>query len=210
MPSPSDRERLARAVEACLAADPRVERVQRFGSLAGDPDLPDRRSDIDVDVLVASPATDAELVVDVPELLGAVGPVRAWRLLELPGFGHVAAVWFEGHPPWWHVDVRCRSAVHVPAPAAVAADAWADGYTHWMLAVKRLARAFGFLEEHRRAVTAAAGGGPLLPAPVVADLRALLAAHHAAAPAGDERRERFHQLCLEVDAELMRPHEEFA
>lgn len=112
-------------------------------------------------------------------------------------------VWVEGYQPYWHVDVRCRSEPHEPDATYGTKDEWALGYTNWMLCVKRLARAFAFLTEHRGAVTSVAAG-LAIPAVAVDDLRRLLQVHHDAC-AGIPGREEFHALCAEVDDALLAP-----
>lgn len=202
-PDQSLRLELARDVERLVAADHRVSHVERFGSLADDPDIPHAFSDIDIDVQTLPPTTDLEFAKSVCDIIAEAGPIRAHRTTWLAGFGYVEAVWFEGLPPYWHVDIRCRSAVHDPDEAYGRKDSWVTGYTHWMLSVKRLVRAFMFLAEHRGDLS----GQPepvLIPAVVVDDLRELLGRHHSAVD-GIEGSDEFYAMCMEIDAALLAP-----
>ena len=55
--------------------------VERFGSLASDPDVPDQYSDIDLDVFVRAPTTDLDFAKSVRDVLGEVAPIRAARTI---------------------------------------------------------------------------------------------------------------------------------
>jgi predicted nucleotidyltransferase len=202
-PDATARTELASNIAALLRADPRVREVVPFGSLAGDPDIPDGFSDIDLDVFIRAPGTDLSFAKSVRELVASIAPVRASRTIWLRGFGYVEALWFDGYPPYWHVDVRCRSDDHCEDAAYGTKDDWATGYTHWMLCAKRVARAFAFVGEHRAAVTGAPAA-LTIPAVVVDELRALLQVHHDAC-AGIPGRGEFYALCREVDGAVLTP-----
>jgi hypothetical protein len=112
-----ERERLAVDIERCLRSDPRVARVERFGSLANDPAIPDEFSELDLDVFASPGTTDLELARSIGAIVGEVAPIRASRTIWLREFAYVEAVWFEGFPPYWHADIRCRAATHTSDPA---------------------------------------------------------------------------------------------
>ena len=198
---------LARRAIELLVADERVERVELFGSLAGDPDIPDALSDIDLDVFVRDPATDLEVARAVPELVAPIGRIAACRTIHVGRGGYVVGVWFEDQPPFWHLDVRCRANRQVRDDELLEGDAWTVGFTTWMLSVKRLVRAFGFLGAYRGSIGAPPTDPPI-PFPVVEDLRALLR-HHADRTTAIPGQERFVALCRRVDTELLRSRSEY-
>lgn len=198
---------LARRAIELLAADERVERVEVFGSLAADPDIPDALSDIDLDVFVRDTATDLEVARAVPELVAPLGRIAAWRTIHVGGEGYVVGVWFEDQPPFWHLDVRCRATRRVRDDDLLDGDAWTVGFTNWMLSVKRIVRAFAFLGAYRDSIGAAPTHPPI-PRPVVEDLRALLR-QHADQTSAIPGQERFAALCRRVDTELLRTRSEY-
>ena len=202
---PERRALAGRAIEL-LEADERVERVELFGSLAGDPDLPDDLSDIDLDVFLHAETTDLDVVRDLPELVAPLGRVAASRTIHV-GLGYTVGVWFEDQPPFWHLDLRCRAVRQERDDALLDADAWTGGFTHWMLAVKRFTRAFRFLETHRAEIGAPPADRPI-PREVVDDLRELLR-HHVEQTADHPDQHRFVELCRRVDAQLLRTRSEY-
>lgn len=194
------RHRLAVDLMAALEAEGRVERTELFGSLAADPDIPDRLSDIDIDVWLADAFTDVDFLAVLPPLLEAIAPIRAMRTMLVGPDMYVLAAWFEGYPPYWHADIRCRTSRHVYDVDLVEGDRWSEPFTLWMVAVKRLTRSFEFLAWYRRSCGQQARQG--LPAEVVVELRQLLS-NEADATAHISASKCFHSLCLEVDEALL-------
>jgi predicted nucleotidyltransferase len=194
------REHLARLVERTLSEDRRVRSVSRFGSLPADEDIPDLLSDIDVLVSLEAGVSDLAFVEAVPRILSAVGPVVVACATSLGPIGYTAHVYFDGFSPWMHVDVRCESPTHEEDPAFDSRHQWSLGYRHWLLAVKRLARAYAFLGEARHDITGAAVL-PGIPLATANELRRLLEAHHSKARPVDGA-DALYAICSDVAGRL--------
>ena len=137
----------------------------------------------------------------MPSVLRSAAPVAVSCATSLGPIGYVAHVYFEGFSPWTHVDVRCESALHEEDREAFdARHQWSLGYRHWLLAVKRLARAYAFLGEARGDITgdAIASG---IPSATANELRALLDLHHSNARHADGAH-ALHAICSEVAERL--------
>jgi hypothetical protein len=137
----SRRDALAESVLKLVRGDERVASAEVVGSLSSG--HADEYSDIDIHVDLCT-VSDRAFAEVLPDLLRPIGPcvIAGWGLKTLPE-QFVRTFYFADYPLFWHVDVRCESALHVDGSDLKDTYHWPQIFKMWIDELTEVLRGAG-------------------------------------------------------------------